>query len=209
MSEISRIQLSTIDAIETRRAIKHYDTGFQMPRDEIKNLVALASKAPTSFNIQHYRFLAVTDKALKAQLQQAAYGQPQVGECSVLFLIAADLKAWSKNPARYWHNSPKEVQEGMAQAIIGFYEGNDTAQRDEALLSAGMAAQTLMLAARALGYDSCPMRGFDFKKVAELTHLPEDHVLAMMIAVGRAAEPAHPRPGPLPLSELLHFESFQ
>jgi nitroreductase len=208
MSEITKIQLSALDAIEARRAIKHYDSTFKLGKAEIENLATLASKAPTSFNIQHYRFVAVTDPVLKAELQKAAYDQPQVGECSVLFIVAADLKAWARDPARYWYNTPKEVQEGVAGAIRGFYEDNEVAQRDDAMLSAGMAAQTLMLSAKALGLDSCPMRGFDFAKVAKLVNLPKDHVLAMMVAVGKAAEPAHPRPGPLPLSELLHMDTF-
>ncbi|HNX05913.1 MAG TPA: nitroreductase family protein [Opitutales bacterium] len=208
MSEISRITLSALDAIEARRAIKHFDPEFTLSKDEIEKLAALAAKAPTSFNIQHYRFVAVTDKALKAQLQEAAYGQPQVVEASVVFIIASDLKAWSRDPARYWRNTPPMVQEQLVQAITGYYEGRDETQRDDALLSAGMAAQTLMLAAKALGYDSCPMRGFDFARVAKLVNLPADHVIAMMIAIGRGTEPAHVRPGPLPLSELLKINHF-
>ena len=208
MSEIAKFQLSALDAIEARRAIKHYDPDFRMSKDDIEKLAALAAKAPTSFNIQHYRFVAVTDPALKVQIQQAAYGQPQVVECSVLFVIATDIKAWSKKPARYWKNTPPSVQEQLVQAITGYYEGREEAQRDDAMLSAGMAAQTLMLAAKSLGYDSCPMRGFDFDAVAKLVNLPADHALAMMIAVGKAAEPAHPRPGPLPLSEVLKINMF-
>lgn len=208
MSEIARKNISAIDAIEARRAIKHYDPDYKMSRAEIEQLVALAAKAPTSFNIQHYRFVALTDKALKAQLQKAAYDQPQVAECSVIFIIAADVMAWKKDPARYWKNTPEGVQDALVQAITGYYEGRDQAQRDEAHLSAGMAAQTLMLAAKALGYDSCPMRGFDFNAVAKLINLPADHVIAMMVAVGIAAEPAHSRSGPLPLSELLMDNHF-
>jgi nitroreductase len=200
--------LSTVDAIEQRRAIKHYDASFKMSQTDIDRLASLAAMAPTSFNIQHYRFVAVTDPALKAQLQQAAHGQPQVAECSVLFIITADTKAWDKNPERYWKNTPKEVQAALADAIRGHYEGNESIQRDDAELSAGMASQTLMLAAKALGYDSCPMRGFDFDAVAKLINLPKDYLIAMMISVGIAAEPAHTRSGPLPLSELLVANKF-
>ena len=103
---------------------------------------------------------------------------------------------------------PQVVQDGMAEAITGAYKGRAQAERDEAVLSAGMAAQTLMLAAKSLGYDSCPMRGMDFDKVAKLVNLPEDHALCMIIAVGKAAEPPHPRSGPLPLEEILHANHF-
>jgi nitroreductase len=208
MSEIARTRLSTIDAIEQRRAVKHYDASYKMTDDEIKNLVSLAAKTPSAFNIQHYRFVAVTDAQQKAALQVAAFGQEQVTQCSVLFVILADLKAWAHNPERYWRFAPAAVQTGVANAIKGFYEGREQVQRDEALLSAGMASQTLMLAAKSLGYDSCPMRGMDFDAVAKIINLPQDHVIAMMIAVGKGAEPAHPRTGPLELDELMVRDKF-
>lgn len=203
MSEIARSRLSTIDAIEQRRAVKHYDPSYKMTDAEIENLVTITGKTPSSFNIQHYRFVAVTDAAEKAALQAAAYGQEQVTQCSVVFVIVSDMKAWEHNPERYWRNAPANVQTEVVNAIKGFYSGREQAQRDEAILSAGMASQTLMLAAKSMGYDSCPMRGFDFNAVAKIINLPKDHVIAMMIAVGKGAEPAHPRTGPLSLGELM------
>lgn len=203
MSEIARTRLSTIDAIEQRRSVKHFDASFRMTDKEIEHLVSLAALTPTAYNIQHYRFVAVTDKETKEALQKAAYGQQQVTESSVVFIVATDIKAWDKNPRRYWRLTPESVQEGVASAIKGFYEGREGIQRDEAMLSAGMAAQTLMLAAKSIGYDSCPMRGFDFDAVARIVNLPSDHAIAMMVVVGKGSEPPHPRTGPLPLNEVL------
>ena len=65
-----------------------------------------------------------------------------------------------------------------------------------------------MLAAKAMGYDSCPMVGFDFDRVGELIQLPEDHEIAYAISVGKALEPARPRGGQLPLSEVLIRDRF-
>ena len=65
-----------------------------------------------------------------------------------------------------------------------------------------------MLAAKALGYDSCPMIGFDQEQVAELINLPEDHVLGLMIAVGKAVKPAWSKPGQLPLDEVMVYDRF-
>jgi len=75
--------------------------------------------------------------------------------------------------------------------------------------SCGFAAQTLMLAAKGMGYDSCPMDGFDFEKVAELVNLPDDHVISMFVAIGKATEPANPRGGQLPLSEIVLKDRFK
>jgi nitroreductase len=65
-----------------------------------------------------------------------------------------------------------------------------------------------MLAAKAKGYDSCPMIGFDIDKVAELIHLPSDHVIGFMIAVGNATKPAWPKPGQLSLDEVVIQDRF-
>ena len=89
-----------------------------------------------------------------------------------------------------------------------FHEGRDWLQRDEAQRSIGMAMQTLMLAAKSMGYDSCPMIGFDIDKVAELIRLPEDHVMGPMVAIGKGIKDPWPKPGQLPLSEVVFENSF-
>jgi nitroreductase len=92
--------------------------------------------------------------------------------------------------------------------ISGFYDGKQQIKRDEAMRSCGIAAQTLMLAAKAMGYDSCPMVGFDAQKVAELIKLPEDHIITMMITIGKALKPAQPRSGQLPYEEVVISNTF-
>jgi nitroreductase len=74
--------------------------------------------------------------------------------------------------------------------------------------SCGIAAQTLMLAAQELGYDSCPMDGFDFEAVGRLINLPGDHVIAMMVAIGKRAEAVWPRGGTLPDTEVIFENRF-
>lgn len=74
--------------------------------------------------------------------------------------------------------------------------------------SCGIAAQPLMLAAKAMGYDSCPMDGFDFGAVAQLINLPHDHVIAMFVVIGKGAKEAWPRPGQLPLNDVLIRNTF-
>ena len=65
-----------------------------------------------------------------------------------------------------------------------------------------------MLAAKALGYDSCPMDGFDFQKVGELIDLPDDHIIAMFVAIGRGTKEAWERPGQLNLDEVVIKNKF-
>lgn len=200
--------MDTIQAIQNRRAIKHYDPNHRMRPEEIEQLLSLAILAPTAFNIQNWRLLLVEDPEIRKEIRAVAWDQAQVTDASLLIVLCADLRAWDRDPARYWCNAPQEVRELMVPAIRQYYENREDVQRDEAMRSSGIVAQTIMLAAKAMGYDSCPMDGFDFDAVAKIINLPEDHVIAMFVAVGKGTKEAWPRPGQLPLSSVVIKNKF-
>lgn len=200
--------MDTFDAIYQRRAVKHYDAEHTMSDGEIEKLFEAAIQSPTSFNMQNWRFVVVRDPGVRKQLREAAVDQAQVTDASITIVLTADLKAWEKDPARYWVNAPKEVQDILVPWMQPFYEGKEELQRDEAMRSCGIAGQTIMLAAKAMGYDSCPMIGFDPVKVAEIIRLPEDHAIGFMVVVGKATQPAWPKPGQLPLSDVVVHDRF-
>ena len=92
--------------------------------------------------------------------------------------------------------------------IKPFYEGNDTLIRDEAMRSAALAGMTLMLAAKDMGYDSCPMIGFDAAKVAELINLPENYAIGFMIPVGKQSQPGWERGDRLSDEKVVTYDRF-
>jgi len=201
--------MDTIDAIYQRRSIKQYDPEHKIsPEDETKLLEA-AIQAPTSFNIQHWRFVIVRDADLRQKIR-AEFGndQAQMTDASLLIIMTADTNAWKKNPERYWKNAPKDIADLLVNWMAPFHEGREWLQRDEAQRSIGMAMQTLMLAAKSMGYDSCPMIGFDIEKVAELINLPEDHVMGPMVAIGKGTKDPWPKPGQLSLGEVVVENGF-
>lgn len=195
--------MDTLEAIKTRRSVKHYDPQYKISDDEIHNLLSLAILSPTAYNIQNWRFVIVRDPELRKNIRTAAFDQAQVSDASLLIILCADLKAWEKNPQRYWKDAPKDVQDFVLPMIDQYYRGRNQVQRDEAMRSCSIAAQTLMLAAKAMGYDSVPMDGFDFDKVAELIQLPDDHVISMFVAIGKGIKEAWPRGGQLLLDEVV------
>ncbi len=200
--------METIDAIKSRRSVKHFDANHQIPENEVTKLLSLATLSPTAFNIQHWRFVVVKDPELRDKIRKVSWDQAQVTDSSLLIILCADLKAWEKSPSRYWKNAVQEVQDFILPAIDGYYRNKDQVQRDEAMRSCGIAAQTLMLTAKAMGYDSCPMDGFDFSAVAKLINLPDDHAIAMYIAIGKGLTAASPRAGQLALDEIIIENSF-
>ncbi|MDH3395209.1 MAG: nitroreductase family protein [Nitrosopumilus sp.] len=200
--------MNTFDAIKERRSVKHYDTNHKLTDDEVNQLLSLAVLSPTSFNIQNWRFVVVKDSEVRKQIRAAAWDQSQVTDSSLLIVICADLKSWKDNPGQYWKNTPKEAQDFLVPAIGPFYEGKEQLQRDEAMRSCGIAAQTIMLAAKSMGYDSNPMIGFDPQKVAEIINLPKDHVISKLMVIGKQTKPAMPRGGQLPLDNVVFTDKF-
>lgn len=200
--------MDTIQAIKKRRAIKNYDPDHRMPEAEIEQLLNLAMQTPTAFNIQHWRFVLVRDTEIRRQIRAAAWDQAQVTDASLLIILCGKLTAWSDSPDQYWVNAPQPVQDFIVPAISQYYTGREQVQRDEVMRSCGLAGQTIMLAAKAMGYDSCPMDGFDFDEVGRLINLPQDHLISFMIAVGKATQPAWPKPGQLPYKDVVLTDSF-
>ena len=179
-----------------------------MTEEEIAKLMSLAMLSPTAFNIQNWRFVLVTDPALRQEVRKASWDQAQVTDASLLIVLTADLKSWEKSPSRYWKNAPQAAQDILIPMIGQYYTDREQVQRDEAMRSCGMAAQTIMLAAKEMGYDTCPMDGFDFDAVARLINLPADHIPAMFVVVGKALKEAQPRGGQLTMDEVVIYNKF-
>lgn len=195
--------MNTIETIHARRSVKAYDPGHQMTAEVEKQLFEAAMQAPTAFNIQHWRFVVVRSPEVRQKIRAVAWDQAQVTDASLLVIMTGDVKAWEKDPARYWRTAPPEVAEFLVGAIGQYYGGREQVQRDEVMRSCGLAGMTLMLAAKSLGYDSCPMDGFDFDKVAEIIGLSEDHIISFMIAIGKGTKEPWPKPGQLAASEVI------
>lgn len=195
-------------AIQSRRSVKSFDMHHKMTAAEIDQLMSLAMLSPTAFNIQHWRFVVVTDPVLRQQIRAVSYNQAPVEEASILIVVAADLNAWAKQPERYWENADPVVANILVSSIAKFYTGREQMQRDEVMRSCGMAAMTIMLAAKEMGYDTCPMDGFDFDAVSKLLNLPADHTPTMFVTVGKALKPAAPRSGQLAMHEVVIANKF-
>lgn len=200
--------MNTFEAIYQRRAVKNFDPSHRFSSEVLSTLLYAAIQSPTSFNMQNWRFVVVTNPEVRKEIRAASYDQAQVTEASLLIVLTADLKAWEKDPKRYWRHAPPEVNELLSNWMVPFYKDNDQLQRDEAMRSMGLAGQTIMLAAKEMGYDSCPMIGFESEKVAQIIRLPEDHVIGFMITVGKAVKEAWPKPGQLPLSDVVVQDRF-
>ncbi len=199
--------MNIFEAIQNRRAIKQYDPNHQMSEEEIQKLLSLAMESPTAFNIQNWRFVLVRDPAIRKEIRAAAWDQAQITDASLLIVMCANLSSW-KEPQRYWKNAPQPVQDFIIPAVIDYYQGKPQVIRDEAMRSCGLAGQTIMLAAQAMGLDSCPIDGFDYEAVGKIIQLSEDHLISFIIAVGKKTKEAWPKPGQIDYKEAVVIDQF-
>ncbi len=199
----------TVDeALRRRRSVKHFDPAHALDDGAVRALMEPVLFTPTSFNLQHFRFVVARDAQVKAQLAQAAYGQQQLAQCSAAVAILAKLPA-HEDAERVWDGAPDGVRTSMARTIRAFYDGTPALQRDEAIRSGSMAAMALMLRATELALDTCPLIGFDDAAVRGVLGVPDDHVVVLLVCVGRATQPPHPRVGRYALEELVVLDGFQ
>lgn len=203
--------MNTLETIKHRISANHFDPTRTLSEAEVKELISYATEAPSSYNLQHWRFVAVTKPEEKARLKAVAYHQPKVADAAVTFIVLGDLQAYEKLPQIYQPlveagaMSHEQVDRTVGTATK-IYSSNPQMARDEAIRGASLAAMTLMLAAEAKGLVSGPMIGFDPEGVKREFGIADRYVPAMLIAVGYAAPGNHPRKPRLSVDEVLAFE---
>jgi len=200
--------MDTFEAISTRRAIKKFDSSYKLSSEDVKSLMEYVILSPTSYNQQNWRFVTVTDQDIKDKISKSARNQAQPKDGSLVIVLCGNMNAWKEEPLRYWKNNTLEKQELVKNSLAKKYADSPQNRRDEAIRSCGFAGQTIMLAARQMGLDSCPMVGFEYDELAEIIKLPEDHLIVLMIVVGKSLEPAGERGGQLPLNEVVFENNF-
>lgn len=199
----------TLALIEQRISANRFDDSHSLADAEIARLVQLATRAPTAYNLQNWRFIAVRTPAAKARLRALAQDQAKVQEAAVCFIVCgvlADPEALAERLQPFVDGGfmPAAMAQGWLQAAQQQY-ASAQAVRDEALRSASFGAMTLMHAAQAMGLASCAMTGFDAEGVAASFGLAREEVPVMLVTVGRAAAGNWPQKPRRPLEQVLEF----
>ncbi|MBO7747746.1 nitroreductase family protein [Paenibacillus sp. MWE-103] len=212
MSQIdTTANLTAEEVMRARASVRQYKRDVAIPQETLNEILELAAAAPSSWNLQQWRFLVIQKQEQKDLILPIAYGQKQVSDASAVVVVLGDLQAHVTGREIYEAAArdgyvPKDVADNLIKQIEGAY-GIEQVARDEANKNAGLAAMQLMLAAKAKGYDTVPMGGFDKAKLVEALNIPPRYIPVMMIPIGEAATPARPS-GRLPLSQLVINESF-
>lgn len=203
--------MSTIaEVIKSRISANSYDSARTLGDKEISELVELATHAPSAFNLQNWRFLAVRSPEAKERLLPLAYGQQKVVEAAVTFIVCGTLNphqslASSLKPTLDAGIIDQSIYDMWVAAAQGMYQDNVQLQRDEAIRSGSLAAMTLMLAAKGQGLVSTPMIGFDAVAVSQAFGLSATEVPVMLVTVGFPGEANWPKKPRKSVQEVLDF----
>ncbi|WMD20051.1 nitroreductase family protein [Achromobacter seleniivolatilans] len=198
------------DAIAARNSANFFNAEHTLEDANIFSLIAWATRAPTAFNLQNWRFIAVRSADGKRRLRELAWNQPKVTDAAVTFIMVGVLPqaSWMAErlqPSVATGLMPAGMVPAWESAASQLYSGSPQTQRDEAIRSATFGASTLMLAGQAQGLSASPMTGFDPAGVAQAFGLRQDEVPVMLVAMGLARAGNWPQKPRRPVSDVLEL----
>ncbi|WP_342474502.1 nitroreductase family protein [Bacillus sp. FSL L8-0215] len=185
----------TIDILKQRASVKEYDTSHEMTKEELTELLEITTKAPSAWNLQHWHFTVFHSAEAKAKLLPIAYNQKQVSQASAVIAVLGDLEA-NQNGEKIYRELAEQgfitedIKETLMTQINGAYQSEQYA-REAAYSNASLAAMQLMIAAKAMGYDTCAMGGFSKDAYIKEFNVSGRYEPVMLISVGKAAKEAH------------------
>jgi nitroreductase len=200
-----------LKVLSDRTSAEHFDAATPISVQEVKELISEACQAPSAFNIQHWRFIAVTDEQIREKLKETtiAPNQERVANAPLIVLILGDLNGHNRlksilDETVHADLLPREIADIWLTMANGMYGSDPRLAREEAIRSGSLAAMTLMLAARNRGFASCPV-GFNPVRVMEILSISDHYVPVMMLAVGRPGSGNNARRPRLPVDQVLAF----
>ncbi|TFD91890.1 nitroreductase family protein [Jeotgalibacillus sp. R-1-5s-1] len=205
---VSTLEKNVLDVIKERRATKQYDPEAEISREELMELLQVMGEAPSAWNLQHWSFLAFHNKESQERLLPIAYNQQQITEASAVVAILGDLRANENvdavfDPAVEEGAMSTEIKQALNGQIQGAYE-NEQFARDAAFTNASLAAMQFMIAAKAKGWDTCPIGGFNAAQFVEEFEVSDRYVPVMLITVGKGSKEAR-KSGRLNIEDLVSF----
>lgn len=177
---------SFTSSLEWRRAVKHFGPGDV----DVSPVLEAMINAPSSFGLQPYKILSVTNKDLKDKLTPLSYNQPQVAECHTLFILCArtDVEVRAEE---YLKATEAEGVRGMLMGFLSYLPDKTAWAAKQAYIALGFG----LAAAAEHKIASCPMEGFNGAEVAKVLDLPSNLVPVVYLAVGEPIneDGTHPR----------------
>ncbi|MGC9151760.1 MAG: nitroreductase family protein [Microbacter sp.] len=197
--------METKTLLQTRRSVNFFDINKPLSKKTLEEIINLAVLAPSAFNLQPWRIIAVESNEAKEKLKALSNNQPKVTEAPVTLIIVGDKAGWDvSNPV--WEEmlqstgNNQAMVDGAKQAAASLYGSSEERKLKFAESNAGLLAMSIMTAAKEFGVDSHPMSGIDFEGIHQAFKLKPTETVVMTIALGYYDEkkelyPRRPRRG--------------
>lgn len=180
-----------------RKSVRKYKEGVVIPQEKLLYLLEQATSAPSSSNMQPWRFMVIQDEAAKQKLLPIAFNQEQIVQSSATIAVLGDKKMYEKaadiyNASYEQGFMSREVADHMITSSEKLYSGlSDEALTNVIQFDAGLISMQIMLLAKDMGYDTVPMGGFNKQQFAEAFDVPENEFPILLISIGEAAAEAY------------------
>lgn len=182
------------EVVKERRSIRKYDTTVKISKEEMHEMLETATLAPSSVNLQPWRFLVIESDEAKATLAPLArFNQTQVATSSAMIVLFGDLNTLDYLEEIYGRAvelgfMPEDVKESQTKSIVGHYANLTKEELKETILiDSGLVAMQFMLTARSHGYDTCPIGGFEKDKIAEAFGMDKErYIPVLLMSIGKA-----------------------
>lgn len=183
--------METKEIFLKRRSVNYFDKNKPLSDNLLKEIINTAVLAPSAFNLQPWRIIAVQSEQAKQTLFEHSNKQEKVLEAPVTLIIIGNKEGYSdSNPV--WDEMLQsvggntELVAGAKQAAAYLYGSTEERKLKFAESNAGLLAMSLMIAAQDLGVDSHPMSGIDFEGLQNAFHLNDGETVVMLICMGYA-----------------------
>ncbi len=195
--------------IKERRSVIHFDPTREVPEEIIREIMAIASLTPSSYNLQPWEVVVVKSRDMKAKLREVCYNQQKVEDAGVDIVVVANLKAAEEHVDRVLDSwvqlgyISSDQREDLRDRILQDW-GSVEKRKRKAIRDAAMFAMSLMIVARHFGLETHPLEGFDEPKLKKLLGIGRDRVVPLIVAMGYR----HPEKEPPPRAYRFPFEEF-
>ena len=180
----------------------------KMTEEEAGQLLSLTALSLSAFKVNNCRFVVVRDPDLRKQINKFSLNQFQIPHMASLIILCADLAHWEKKAGVDSGNGSRDQAEAGVARHPSSRLDHAYLQRDEVMCSCGIAAQTLMLTAKAMGYDSWRLEAFDTEGIGRLINLPPDYLVAMLMVVGKNIKPSFGHAVPSNFQDMVILDQF-
>lgn len=191
---------NSLDALAWRYATKKFDHTKKLDKDQLENLLTAVQLAPSSYGLQPYQVIVVSNQEVKEKLKLAAFNQPQLADASHVFVFAIPKNFNTQHVDEYATNiiQTRGVAIEAIQGFVDTMKGTVNSRNQEQLANwnsrqAYIALGVLLESAALHGFDTCPMEGFNNAEFDEILGLDKNDLTSVVIApVGfRAIEDAY------------------